>query len=89
MDTTDLRAQIQSDYLIDAECGLVQPHYAVIFTPRRQRNRFPENCVVIHPDREAALAAADPAANRHAGRVYGPSRSSEGFRLYYLVEWLD
>jgi len=89
LDTTELREQMQSDYLIDAETGLVEQHYAVIFTPRRQRNRFPENCVILHPDHDAALAAAAPKANRHPAKVYGPCRSSEGLRLYYLVEWLN
>jgi hypothetical protein len=36
---------------------------------------------------EEALAGAGPGA--HPARVCGPSRSSEGFRLYYLVRWLD
>lgn len=88
MDTTELREKMQSDYLIDSETGLVEQHFAVIFTPRKQRNRFPENCVELHKERDAALAASDPAANRHPAKVYGPCRSSEGLRLYYLVEWI-
>jgi hypothetical protein len=35
-----------------------------------------------------ALAAADGARNRHAALVYGPSPSSEGVRIYYLLRWL-
>jgi hypothetical protein len=37
----------------------------------------------------AALEGANPGKNLYPARVIGPSRSSEGFRLYYLVCWLD
>ncbi|MCG8426312.1 MAG: hypothetical protein MI754_03010 [Chromatiales bacterium] len=76
------------DYLVDPETDLVEKQFAVIYTPRKQRNRFPENCVFVMTSEEEAHAQADPDNNRHAALVYGPSRSSEGFRLYYLVEWL-
>lgn len=72
----------------DPETGIVTEHYAVVYTPRRQRNRFPENCVQVFETPEAAIKAAAPDKNRHAAKVVGPSRSSEGFRLYYLVRWL-
>ena len=61
---------------------------AVVYAPKQNRKRFPENCVRVAASAEEALAAADPAGGHHAARVAGPSRSSEGFRLYYLVEWL-
>ena len=77
-----------SEHLIDPQSRLVEKQYAVVFTPRRQRKRFPENCVQIMASSAAACAAADPGGNRYPALVYGPSRSSEGFRLYYLVEWL-
>ena len=40
------------------------------------------------------LASEDEALRRagenlHPAIVIGPSRSSEGFRLYYLVRWLN
>ncbi len=57
--------------------------------PTRQRGRFPSNCVEVMASRDAALAAADPSNKRFAAAVLGPSRSSEGFMLYYLVQWLD
>ena len=78
-----------SGITVDDQSDLVQKQYAVVFTPRRQRNRFPENCVEVCADEAAARAGADPARGRHAALVYGPSRSSEGFRLYYLVHWLE
>lgn len=74
---------------MDPETGVVEEVCAVIMTPRRVRKRFPENCVEVCASAADALAAADPGANRHPARVYGPSRSSEGLRVYYLVKWLD
>ncbi|MGD9788109.1 MAG: hypothetical protein AB7U30_09165 [Sulfuricellaceae bacterium] len=62
--------------------------WAVVYAPKQNRKRFPENCVKVVGSAEEALAAADSASGHHAARVAGPSRSSEGFRLYYLLEWL-
>ncbi len=73
----------------DTESTLVQSAYVVIFTPQRNRKRFPETCVSVYPGEEAARAAARPEQGYHAAVASGPSRSSEGFRLYYLVRWLD
>jgi hypothetical protein len=72
----------------DPETGVSQERFAVIFTPRQNRKRYPAGCVEIFETREAAVAAADPANKRHAARVVGPSKSSEGQFLYYLLEWL-
>lgn len=74
----------------DAEGGIVSPHPVVIYAPGgRGRKRFPESCVTIHSSEAAALAAARPAEGYHAAIASGPSRSSEGFRLFYLLRWLD
>jgi len=78
-----------SDQLIDPQSSLVEKKFAVVFTPRRQRTRFPENCVEIKRSREQAISDSDRENKRYPALVYGPSRSSEGFRLYYLVEWLE
>jgi len=88
MKNTDAREKLKAGYLIDKETGLVERHYAVIRKSQRSRDRFPENCVELKGSREEAIAAADPAQRLEAALVYGPSRSSEGFRLYYLIEWL-
>ncbi len=72
----------------DAQTNLVQEHYAVIYSPRKHRNRFPDNCVTVYDSPEAAINAADDAKDLYAAKVIGPSRSSEGFMLYYLVHWL-
>ncbi|OHC66244.1 MAG: hypothetical protein A3H93_15200 [Rhodocyclales bacterium RIFCSPLOWO2_02_FULL_63_24] len=75
---------------LDAEAPqLVRPHYAVVNVRRSSRKRFPESCVELMADAATALAGADPARDLHAAEVMGPSRSSEGVRLYYLVRWLD
>ncbi|MDI6748415.1 MAG: hypothetical protein QMD17_14855 [Rhodocyclaceae bacterium] len=75
---------------LDAEVpGLVQQHFALVQVKRGKRKRFPENCVELVASAEAALARAQPVHNLHAAEVVGPSRSSEGFRLYYLLRWLS
>jgi hypothetical protein len=72
----------------DPETGVSQVRFAVIFPPRQNRKRYPAGCVEIFESLEAALGAADSANKRHAARVVGPSKSSEGQFIYYLVEWL-
>ena len=75
---------------LDPEAGdLVTRTWALVHVRRGSRKRFPENCVQPLPSAEAARAQADPARDLHAAEVMGPSRSSEGVRLYYLVRWLD
>ena len=77
------------EFPIDPDSTLVERRYALIYTPSRRRSRFPENCVRIVASMEQALAGADPSNKLHPALVFGPSRSSEGLRLYYLVEWLS
>ncbi|MGD2112262.1 MAG: hypothetical protein PVI50_02670 [Gammaproteobacteria bacterium] len=73
----------------DPQTGVSQVRFAVIFTPRTTRKRYPAGCVEIFASEQQARAAADPGNKRHAARVVGPSKSSEGQYLYYLVEWLE
>lgn len=61
----------------------------VIYAPKRSRQRFPEGVVRVCGSEAEARAGADPQAGYHAAIASGPSRSSEGFRLYYLVRWLE
>ncbi len=68
---------------------LVKEMPVLIQTPNRKRKRYPEGVVTPQESVASALAGADPAQNRHAALALGPSRSSEGFRVYYLVRWLD
>lgn len=74
----------------DVETTLVGTSAVVIYSPSgKNRKRFPEGVVEIYASEDEARAHADPAKNRHAAVASGPSRSSEGFKLFYLVRWLD
>jgi len=64
-------------------------HFALIYAPRRKRERYPENTVKVVESAAAAIERADPANNHFPAEVRGPFRSSEGSQLYYLVKWLD
>jgi hypothetical protein len=64
-------------------------HYAVVYAPRRTRPRFQENTVTFTNSAEEAIALADDEKNMFAARICGPSVSSEGSRMYYLVYWLE
>jgi hypothetical protein len=71
------------------EAAGVSECYAVVYAPGKHRKRFPENCVYVKQSEAQARAESDPAHGKYAALVIGPSRSSEGFRLYYLKGWLD
>ncbi|HEX5675112.1 MAG TPA: hypothetical protein VFX83_07020 [Azonexus sp.] len=74
----------------DVESKVVGTTAVVIYSPSgKKRTRFPEGVVEIYASEDEALAHADPARHRHAAIASGPSRSSEGFKLFYLVRWLD
>ena len=74
---------------IDTESDTAQEQWAVVQTTRPGRKkRFAESCVRLVASEEQAIREADPSQNEHPARVYGPSKSSEGLRLYYLVHWL-
>lgn len=76
-------------YFLDPETSIVKEHFAVIYAPKRNRDRFPENCVDIVASEAEALRLADIDNKRYPAIVIGPARSSEGLRLFYLVDWLD
>lgn len=65
-----------------------QEQFAVVYVPKRNRKRFSANCVVVHESRDAAIHAANPEKKLFAALVLGPSKSSEGQYLYYLLKWL-
>jgi|APSaa5957512535_1039671.scaffolds.fasta_scaffold397368_2 hypothetical protein len=64
-------------------------HFAILYVPRRKKKRYAENCVRIVSSSQQAIEEADSATSHYPARVYGPSKSSEGTRIYYLVRWLD
>jgi hypothetical protein len=75
--------------LIDPESKSLDERFALVRTPRKNRSRFPEACVTPVAGEQEARAGAEPAHNLHAALVYGPSKSSEGQCIYYLVRWLE
>jgi hypothetical protein len=74
--------------MMDRAGAVVKQRYAVVYAPRK-RKRLSANCVEVMDTEQQAREAADPARNRHAAVVAGPSTSSESQKLYYLVRWLD
>jgi len=66
-----------------------EEYFAVVYVPKRSRNRFPKGCVEVVASKEVALEQADSDKKQFAARVLGPSKSSEGQYIYYLVEWLN
>ena len=76
-------------YRLDPDGRVADEHVAVVYAPRRTRDRFPEANVAIMSSEDEARAEACAAERRYAARVVGPARSSEGFKLFYLVNWLD
>lgn len=73
----------------DPETSVSTPHFAIVHMPGRARKRFPAGCVRVVETREQALTEADASHRLFAAVVLGPSKSSEGQYLYYLLEWLD
>ena len=74
----------------DVESKVVGTSAVVIYSPSgKSRKRFPEGVVEVYASETEARAHADPEKSRHAAIASGPSRSSEGFKLFYLVRWLD
>ena len=76
-------------YTLDPQAKVADEHWAIVYAPRRARDRFPENCVEVVKTEEAALAGANTDQKKYAARVIGPARSSEGLKVFYLVRWLE
>lgn len=71
------------------QANIADRHYAVIYSPRRKRDRFAETTVTVCEDKEQALADASAKKHLYAARVIGPARSSEGTNIFYLVDWIE
>ena len=74
---------------VDSDSKVVEVRFAVVYAPRRSRGRFSENCVQVVASQTEALELADPDNKYFAAKVIGPSKSSEGQRIYYLDDWLE
>jgi len=75
--------------LMDPESRSLEECFALVKARRRDRPRFPSGCVRPVGNEATALAGADPERHLYPALVYGPSRSSEGQQVWYLVRWLD
>lgn len=76
-------------YHLDPDGRVATERFAVVYAPKRARDRVPEGNVQVLETEAAALAAADTAKKLYPARVIGPARSSEGVSVYYIVCWLD
>jgi hypothetical protein len=72
----------------DPETAVSTEHYAVVYVPKRSRKRFPAACVEIMDSAEMAIEQSDESQKRFPAIVLGPSKSSEGQFIFYLVKWL-
>ena len=73
---------------LDSQNGVSAERYAVVYVPKRSRNRFPDSCVDIVETEQDAIDGGDETNKRYPAKVIGPSKSSEGQIMYYLVRWL-
>jgi len=76
-------------YHLDPDGRVADERFAVVYAPKRNRDRVPEGNVQVVETEAAALAAADSAKKLFPARVIGPARSSEGVSVFYIVCWLD
>lgn len=76
-------------YRLDPDGKVAGECFAVVYAPKRTRDRVPEGNVQVVETEAAAHAAADPVKKLFPARVIGPARSSEGVSVYYIVCWLE
>jgi len=72
----------------DPQTEVSTEQYAVIYVPKRSRKRFPAGCVEIVESEQVAIDQCAEDDKYFAAIVLGPSKSSEGQLIYYLVKWL-
>lgn len=72
----------------DPETSVSTEQYAVVYVPKRSRKRFPSGCVEIMASAEMAIEQSDESQKRFPAVVLGPSKSSEGQFIFYLLKWL-
>jgi hypothetical protein len=83
----------------DPDGGVSEVQFAVVYAPKhaeenknlskRVNKRFSANCVEIKASAEEAFVASNIQNNLYPAKVLGPSKSSEGQFIYYLVEWIE
>lgn len=75
----------------DPQANVSDLQFAIVYAPRRKanRNRIPQSCVELKDNKEQALEQSNPESKRYAAHVLGPSKSSEGQYIFYVMEWLE
>ena len=73
---------------LDPQKGVSAERYAVVYVPKRSRDRFPDSCVEIVETEQDAIDGRDETSKHYPAKVIGPSKSSEGQIMYYLLQWL-
>jgi len=75
----------------DPQTNVSNVQFAIVYAPRRKanRNRIPHSCVEIKDSKEQAMEQSRPEAKRYAAQVLGPSKSSEGQQIFYVMQWLE
>lgn len=73
----------------DPQTSVSEERFAVIYTPRKGRTRFPAANTTVVATADEALAMANAEDKIYPARVIGPSKSSEGVSIFYLMHWLD
>ena len=73
----------------DPYTNVSEEHYAVVYVPKRSRNPFPKGCVEVVESKDMAIEQSNIEKKLFPALVLGPSKSSEGQYIYYLVEWLN
>ena len=72
---------------LDRQTKTQQMVFAIVYVPKRSRDRFQASCVQLCQDKDEALAKADIEKKWFPAQIYGPSKSSEGVVMYYLSQW--
>lgn len=73
----------------DPETNVSQVSPALVYAPgKRKRRRYPAGCVTIKNSETEARESSSEEEHWFAATVLGPSKSSEGQFIYYLVDWL-
>ena len=71
------------------QANVAERHFVVIYSPRKKRDRFPATTVTVCESKEEALENQNHDKKFYAAEVIGPAKSSEGFKIFYLVQWLE
>nr|CAA6829927.1 MAG: Unknown protein [uncultured Thiotrichaceae bacterium] len=74
----------------EVDSGPSQQCFAAVYMPKfkSSRKRFPASCVEVSDDMQDVITQCEGDEKRFPAQVVGPSKSSEGQFIYYLVRWL-